>query len=247
MEQPVGSLTFNPAISKAMGYQRWIFDLMKPVIGLHVLEIGVGSAPFVGLYSGIRRWYPCDIDSKSVARALEIGTSALPGVQIKGYVGDAGSDAFWDQLSESEPDTVIAVNVMEHVKDDALFLRRIYQVFDRSGSGSVGLFVPALPFIYGSMDASAGHYRRYTRSGLMKLCQDAGFVVEHIQYVNFPGIFYWWWRGKIRKTRDLADPGLENSISKIDQYAVPIIRFFEDRVPPPIGQSLVIRLKRVSV
>ena len=247
MEQPVGSLTFNPAISNAMGYQRWIFDLMKPVIGRHVLEIGVGSAPFVRLYSGICRWYPCDIDSKSVVRALEIGASVLPGVQIKGYVGDAGSDVFWDQLSESEPDTVIAVNVMEHVKDDALFLRRIYQVFDRSGSGSVGLFVPALPFIYGSMDASAGHYRRYTRSGLMKLCQDAGFVVEHIQYVNFPGIFYWWWRGKIRKTRDLADPGLENSISKIDQYAVPIIRFFEDRVPPPIGQSLVIRLKRVSI
>jgi len=246
-DRPIGQETFSPAIGKAAAYQRWIFDLIKPAIGSRLLEIGVGSVPFSRLYPPLISWYPADIDSTMVAEAVQIGSDRLPSTQILGIVGDAGTSEFWNKVrAHHQPDSIIAVNVMEHILDDVGFLKNAFDVLPEDGSGRMALFVPALPSIYGSMDASAGHYRRYRKNGLASLATSVGFEIESLQYVNAPGILYWWWRGKVRKTTDLTDPMLLDSISRIDRYAVPLIRMVEDRISPPIGQSLVIRLRKKS-
>ena len=73
-----------------------------------------------------------------------------------GYLEDIGDSGV--------AETVIAVNVLEHVERDAEFLRAAHLTL--TPGGSLLLLVPAVPRIYGSLDKAFDHYRRYTRSGL---------------------------------------------------------------------------------
>jgi hypothetical protein len=229
--------TYSPAIAKASAYQKWIFDALAPAVGSSLLEVGVGSAPFLEWYQSLKFWYPADIDQNAIAHAVELCRRLHPDVETTGIAGDAGDPQFWTKAPEGV-DSIIAVNVLEHIRDEAAFLRGAYETLHPM-KGKIGLFVPALSGLYGTMDAAAGHYRRYTKCGLYKILTDANFKVTSIYYMNFAGVLYWWWNGKVKKITRLDDPGLNKSISRMDQIAVPIIRALEGAIHPPIGQSLV--------
>lgn len=237
MTPPIGSETYSPAIAHAANYHRWIFRLLEPVARGTVLEVGVGSAPFVGWYGGVREWIAADIDPSQVAAAVEKWMAAYPDRPVRGVVGDAGSASFWERVRPFLVDGVVCVNVLEHVADDASFMRNARDLL-RKTRGRIGLFVPAMPSIFGAMDAAAGHHRRYTKRALRRLAESAGFTVESIRYVNAPGAVAWWWQGRVMKTKDLADPGLNRNIGRFDQYAVPMIQTIERIIAPPVGQSL---------
>jgi len=229
--------TYSPAIVEASAYQRWIFDALSPAVGSSLLEVGVGSAPFLAWYESLSSWHPADVDRDAVTRAVELCCQRHSDTKTSGIVGDAGDPHFWTEVPMGI-DSVIAVNVLEHIRDDASFLRGAYGAL-RFAEGRIGLFVPALPVLYGTMDEAAGHYRRYTKRGLHRMLTDAHFTVIDIRYMNFAGMFYWWWKGNVKKVRQLDDPELNTSIRNIDTYALPVIRTLERIIHPPVGQSLV--------
>jgi len=74
-----------------------------------------------------------------------------------------------------------AFDVLEHIEDDAGFLRLIEQTL-RPG-GLVLLTVPAFNVLWSGHDEYVGHYRRYTLRGLSALLQAAGFVIEFKTYL----------------------------------------------------------------
>lgn len=61
-------------------------------------------------------------------------------------------------------DTVISVNVLEHIPDDLRTLRTMWEILPEEGR--VILFVPAPPWLYGSLDRAFEHVRRYQRQEL---------------------------------------------------------------------------------
>jgi 2-polyprenyl-3-methyl-5-hydroxy-6-metoxy-1,4-benzoquinol methylase len=56
---------------------------------------------------------------------------------------------------------VLCINVLEHTEDDVAALRNAYALLP--GGGRVIVFVPADRSLYGSLDRSVGHLRRYER------------------------------------------------------------------------------------
>jgi SAM-dependent methyltransferase len=98
-------------------------------------------------------------------------------------------------------DTVVCLNVIEHLQDDVLALRNILNILGEHGRAII--LVPNGPGLYGSLDEVLGHCRRYTSDSLTELAQKAGFRVERILKFNRPGVIAWWLNGRILRAEDL--------------------------------------------
>ena len=85
-------------------------------------------------------------------------------------------------------DAVIALEVMEHVKDDLKFLNRLHALV-RPG-GFLILSVPAHHSKWGENDVWAGHYRRYERNELVKKLTQTNYRTVHIWSYGFPLILF---------------------------------------------------------
>jgi 2-polyprenyl-3-methyl-5-hydroxy-6-metoxy-1,4-benzoquinol methylase len=92
-----------------------------------------------------------------------------------------------------KPNLISCMDVIEHIHNDDLFLQRIYSVLDNEGI--LILSTAAHPFLYSKWDEKLGHYRRYTKSGLVKKLAAAGFQVKRVSYgwsFLFPLVPYRW-------------------------------------------------------
>lgn len=147
-----------------------------------------------------------------------------------------------DYLAIHGPDCVDAIvssNVIEHIEDDVACLEAMRELI-RPG-GAVGLYVPARPELYGSLDKAVGHYRRYTRPELETKLTRAGFAVKSVKYRNLVGVLPWIVTGQILKRERVGN----GSLRLFDRVVFPVARWLEDRIPPRYGLNLVaIGIKR---
>jgi 2-polyprenyl-3-methyl-5-hydroxy-6-metoxy-1,4-benzoquinol methylase len=130
-------------------------------------------------------------------------------------------------------DTIVSSNVIEHIADDEACLDAMFELL-RSG-GAVGLYVPARPELFGSLDRAVGHHRRYTKPELQTKLARAGFRVELVQYRNLVSVLPWILTGQILKLDKLGD----GSLKLFDKVVFPVARWIEDRLPPAYGLNLV--------
>jgi len=77
--------------------------------------------------------------------------------------------------------------VLEHIEDDAAALADLYRLL--APGGRLFVYVPAFAALFTSMDSHVGHHRRYRLTGLVKLVEDAGFVVDKSAYTDALGFF----------------------------------------------------------
>lgn len=138
-----------------------------------------------------------------------------------------------DVATTNSADTLIAVNVLEHVERDAEFLNAAYKTL--TPGGALLLLVPAVPAIYGSLDRAFDHYRRYTRHGLIGSLLMAGFEIETLHYLNMLGVVAWFAAGRIMHRTTLG----RRQVRVYDRWVIPWLRRIESRFHPPIGQSLL--------
>ncbi len=130
-------------------------------------------------------------------------------------------------------DTVVMVNVLEHMSDDGGALRTLYRGL-RPG-GTLVLYVPAFEALYSEFDRLVGHYRRYRRDDLAFRVTEAGFEVVEARYVNFLGGIAWW-----VIARQLGRfPSNRRSLRTYDRLVMPVVRRLERRWTPPFGQSVL--------
>ncbi len=93
---------------------------------------------------------------------------------IQSTLEDAGFEA------ESLPSAGL-FDVVEHIENDAEFLRLIYSYLQPHGT--LYVTVPAYNFLWSNDDVHAGHFRRYTIKRLSSLLTGCGFEVEYCSYL----------------------------------------------------------------
>jgi SAM-dependent methyltransferase len=147
-------------------------------------------------------------------------------VVLQGRLGGPGAEF------EARFDSIVYLNVLEHVDDDAGELRRAWAAL-RPG-GHLCIFVPALQWLYGRLDAEVGHRRRYHRAALGRLVRDAGFDLVRLRYFDAPGVLPWFLFIRLLR-RELNGAG----VGAYDRWVVPVARTVERVVPPPIGKNLL--------
>ena len=100
---------------------------------------------------------------------------------------------------EEQFDTVICVNVLEHIRQDEQALKNLYRALIPGGSAI--LLVPQGPWLYGSLDRVLDHRRRYTRQQLLDKCKRTGFTIERAFSFNRVGSLSWFINGKILRRK----------------------------------------------
>jgi SAM-dependent methyltransferase len=213
----------------AINYRRWLFDQVAPFVGRRVFEIGAGIGNYTEFLLDRDLVVCLEIHPDAVSH-LKMQFATKPNVLI--YQGDI-ADTTLRSLSEHQCDTVICFNVLEHVGDDIGALRNMWHVL--APSGRLLLIVPAIPQLMGTVDQSLGHYRRYTVQGLRFALAEASYRVEYISYMNFPGIFGWFWNNHVIKRTEESHA----QIMFYDRFIVPWLSAIERVIRPPIGLSLV--------
>jgi hypothetical protein len=139
------------------------------------------------------------------------------------------------RLTEEErPDSVIYVNVLEHVEDDESELRLVSGAL--APGGRAFIFVPALGWLYGSFDRQVGHRRRYTRRELEEKCERAGLRVVKSSYFDAGGVLPWWLKYRVLRSEEM-EPG---AVRFYDRFCVPVLRRVEAVLPPPVGKNVLL-------
>lgn len=95
----------------------------------------------------------------------------------------ARADATTLPLRDACADLVFALDVLEHLDDDALALREARRIL--VPGGLLLVTVPAWPFLWSEHDEALEHRRRYRRADLLNLLRGAGFEIERESYFNF--------------------------------------------------------------
>jgi SAM-dependent methyltransferase len=187
------------AFSAAPRFNRWMADTIRPYVRERVLEIGAGMGNLTrALARGRKRYIASDIDSEHLSR---LQSRLRHYLNIETRACDLSKPADFGPLAEAV-DTVICLNVLEHVQDDLGALRNIYTALSPGGRAIV--LVPCGQEIFGQLDVILGHYRRYSEAQLRGLLEQAGFEVErvlHFNRVSRPG---WYVTGKLAKRSRLS-------------------------------------------
>jgi SAM-dependent methyltransferase len=221
------------AMSFAVNYHRWILSIFEPYLGKRIVEVGAGTGSFSELLlerhlESLSLVEPSSAMHQQLCRRME---ELHHSVEI---YNDIFENVAGQIRSTSRPDSIIYVNVLEHIADDVNELRVINQTLDVGGR--VFIFVPALSWLHGSMDRQLGHVRRYTRTEIEKKCVAAGFKVIVSRYFDVMGVLPWWLKYRLLQSTAM-EPG---AVRFYDRRVVPVARMLESSVTPPIGKNVLL-------
>ena len=209
-------------------YNHWIFEQIAPALGASVLEVGSGTGNITRfLAADGRRVVATDVVS-SYRRELAEQFADAPHVRVSQFDLDEKAPAeFLAELFES----VICLNVLEHIYDDQFALRQMHSVLQPGGR--LALLVPAHQFLYGEFDRAVGHFRRYERRELKDKLEQADFRVRSLRFFSLAATLPWLINGRFFK-RDHLPPGQTNLANSL----VPLLKL-ERLIGPPFGLSLI--------
>lgn len=219
------------SLDDALNYRDWIVDLAAPHLGQRLLEIGAGHGTFTERFA-----------EAGTVVAVEPGTDAAARLDAR-FAGDdrvttvtgVASDVVHDGF-----DAAVMINVLEHIDDEVAVLAELH---DRlTNDGRLVLWVPAFMTLFSDFDRRLGHHRRYRRPGLEQLVEANGFEVVTSRYVNLPGWFSWLLMVRLLN----IEPTNPTTVRLFDQRIVPVVRWVEERVRPPFGQSIFLVARRVE-
>lgn len=186
-------------LSGASRFNRWMADVIRPFVGRRVLEIGAGIGNLTRHLAPRReRYIASDIDAEHLAR-LRTRLQHRPNLEIRRCDLQAAED--FQPLRESV-DTVICLNVLEHIEDDLAGLRNIHTALKSGGRAIV--LVPHGQEVYGTLDAALGHFRRYRHDELRSRMEQSGFQVEKILDFNRASRPGWYFNGKLLRRSTIS-------------------------------------------
>ena len=234
-KRPSGTATMSPDLPGAKKYFQWIVSDIEPYLGTHILDIGSGYGIHLEYILNHDRQITAIDLSYECVQALQQKFCTHPNFEAGQIDFERASDL--EGLINRHFNTIVCLNVLEHLQDDISALMRMNKIL-RQQRGVVMLMVPAHQWLYGSMDSQAGHFRRYTSASLGGKLQQAGFDILRLYHFNSFGVLPWFINNRILKKR-LDGSGVGLQIKIFDSYIVPVIRRLERRIKFPIGQSIM--------
>jgi SAM-dependent methyltransferase len=218
------SANIDVAEDNAPNYLNWIADRCRPHLGHRVLEVGAGIGSVTERFAPGRQVLAIE-RSEWCIKELQDRFAETPNVTVR----HADLQELFGE--EQRFDSIVMINVLEHVEDDVEALSSLRQLL--VPGGRVVLYIPALNALYGPWDRKVGHYRRYAKWRMRQVLAAAGLVEVDMRYMNVLSIPAWWIFSQGNVERSVA-----GRLSLWDRTGVVVGRFLESIVRPPVGLNL---------
>jgi 2-polyprenyl-3-methyl-5-hydroxy-6-metoxy-1,4-benzoquinol methylase len=223
-------------LANANRFFGWIADELSPHLGQRILEVGAG------------------IGTIAIKMAQRKPASQITAIEPAGNLFDE-LQAATERLRNVTPlqltsqdlartrhqqfDSIVYVNVLEHILDDAAEMRTAFDLL--AAGGSLGVFVPAMSRLYGSLDYKSGHHRRYDKAQLREVISGAGFELVELRYLEVAGVLPYWLMYRVLNRQSLSAV----SSGVFDGMVVPVSKMAQRLVPnPPFGKNLLAIARR---
>lgn len=209
-------------------YYRWIGAHFRSDISGVVLELGCGTGHMIAHYLDLaERIVAVDVNPLCVQTVKTVyGSFGVRAIQSD-LLGD------WKELAGIQADVVVALDLLEHMRDEHTFLVRLRSCL--KPGGRVVLKVPAQRRLFSEMDRASGHYRRYDKTDLVRLMTSEGFYTRWVRGINPVGALVY--RLKRHRSTNFSrtfSPGQLRMIN-LGLTVLPLL----DRMPYEQGLSLV--------
>ncbi len=169
--------------ARAVNWKNYYGRAIKGWFGQRVLEVGAGLGETTRqLCTGQHREWLClepDPEFCDTIRA-KAASGELPGCCS---ICNGTTEAL--QGKHRYFDTILYVDVLEHIQDDCAELQRAAHLL--TDQGRIIILAPAHSFLFSPFDHQIGHYRRYDREALRAACP-AELAIERMMYLDSVGM-----------------------------------------------------------
>ena len=225
------------ALADIDNYYQWILDEIRPFLGTRLAEVGAGIGNFTRFLVETR----VDSDPAATLEAFEPAGNLYRHLQDRvrrnsPALMQQGRVAIWQrtfQLARGRFDTIIMINVLEHIEHDEEFIHIAYESL--APEGTLIIFVPALRQLYSPLDKAVGHHRRYEKAQLDALLVKGGFDIAKAKFMDCAGVLSWYVLHVLLKSSYISP-----FMARIyDRWVVPVTRWLEGRREPSIGKNIL--------
>ena len=218
-------------LSRADKFNSWMVDTIRPYVGKNVLEIGSGIGNITRKLIPRERYHATDIN-KFYLQVAENIKSDKPYLSVE-YLDVNDVSTFIEDKQKF--DTIVCLNVIEHLDDDLKAMYNIVDLLDANGIAII--LVPRGQWLFGTLDEVLGHKRRYAEHEIRKLSESAGLKVDKIISFNRFSMIPWYINGKILRKRTF---GLFQIL--VMNMLTPLIRRIDRFLPfPSISYIAILR------
>jgi glycosyltransferase involved in cell wall biosynthesis len=187
------------SLSKAHRFNKWMADTaVRPYIGHRVLEVGSGIGNMTIQLLPRERYIASDLDDLhlDILNGLAMRRTGVEVLRIDAQRADNFSTI------NGKIDTVVCLNVLEHIPNGATALKNMYDALEPGGR--IIVLVPQGRWLYSPLDKALEHVKRYTRAELTSELAAAGFDVEKTFHFNRVSVLGWFLNGKIFRRTKMA-------------------------------------------
>ncbi|MBI3103831.1 class I SAM-dependent methyltransferase [Candidatus Daviesbacteria bacterium] len=214
------------SMSQAVWYNQWTLKLFAKYLKGDILEVGCGIGNFTKSLLKYGKVWAVDINRIYISNIKK-----EQGDKVRVGFGDIAKGKYF--FGKRNFDSIVCLNVLEHIEKDDTALKNLFDLLQNNGT--LILLVPAHPFLYGEIDRSIGHFRRYSKKELLNIMESIGFNIIESWRINFLGAIGWFIAGRI-----LNENKVENEKIKIFNLLAPFFLAIENIIEPPIGTSILV-------
>ena len=213
----------------AINWKNYFSGKLLPFIKGDVLEVGAGigiNTPFLSQNNDSITSWCCLEPDKELAEKIDSNTNQLNLLNcytINGII---------DDLEDSTFDTIIYIDVLEHIEESTKEIEKIK--LRLNNGGHLIILVPAYNFLYNNFDKKIGHFRRYNKSCLTNEVNNR-LKKKKLFYLDSVG-FFASLANKLVLKKELPS---EKNVLFWDKYLVSLSKFFDILFFKSFGKSLI--------
>ncbi len=210
-------------------YRSYQFSLIKEYIKGSILEVGPGNCIYLNNYSEICNKITLVEPTQKYFNYLKRKKKKSNIIVKKNF----------KSLKKSSFDTILYLDVIEHIKDDNKEIKKAYKYLKKNGT--LIICVPAFQFLYSLYDKKIGHFRRYNKSSfqnLLKKCNIKNYNMRYFDFIGFCLILF---------SKIITKDSLKNFPLKIKlwNYLIPLSMVFDMIIFKFFfGKSLLVKIKK---
>lgn len=226
--QDYGKVTLEK-LSKFDEYSQWMYSKFKHHLGKRIMEIGCGIGNNLNNLAENPQTEIILTDYREdYLQQLKDEFSERPNISF--YLYDATHEAP-KELQYNPPDSIVMLNVLEHINEDELVLKNLYNLLP--SGGKLIILVPAHQALYCKIDENLEHFRRYSLNELTGKMSAAGFKIVDSYHFNPVGAAGWFVTGKILRAKQIQSEHVKGQ-----KLVLPIAKAV-DKLNLPVGLSVV--------